>query len=246
MKTYKKIFFLIIACLIILFVILFLRKGNNYILSGELKNCKECDLYLIERFEGIETVLDTIHANKKGKFKIKANTQSPTILTLRGKNDAILLIPMQKEKIKIIADYENLATTYKISGSEESIKLKTLNDKKVKARFALKNMSEQLKSTNKQDYDSVRNVIQQRFNLLMKSQRDFLISFINTNEGSLSTLVALYDSDLENIHLIDPIKDKDVYEKVLKGLKENYPNNKNTKFLEHEVLRLRQVTTKQQ
>ncbi len=243
MKKYKKIFCVIIALLIIFFAVFFLRENNDYVLKGELKNCKECDLYLVERFEGIETVLDTIHANKNGKFKIERKAQDPTILTLRGKNDAILLLPMQKEKIKITADYENLATTYQISGSEESLRLKTLNDKKIKARFALKNMSEQLKETSQEDYDSVRNVIQQRFNLLMQSQREFLIGFINTNVGSLSTLVALYDSDLENIHLIDPIKDKDVYEKVLSGLKDKYPENKNTKFLEHEVLRLRQITT---
>ena len=105
-----------------------------------------------------------------------------------------------------------------------------MNDKQIMTRVALKNMSEQLAMMNIDDGPQIRKSIAEKYKLLRQTQREFLINYINTNEGSLTTLVALY-RNMENSPLIDPIKDFDIYEKVLKGLEKKYPNNKNTENL---------------
>ena len=98
-------------------------------------------------------------------------------------------------------------------------------------RVALQNMSEQLKMTDIDDIDSVKHEVSRLYHSLRDNQKEFLINYINTNEGSLTTLVALY-RNMENTPLIDFTNDFDVYKKVLNGLKKNYPDNKHTKNLE--------------
>ncbi|MBR1625875.1 MAG: DUF4369 domain-containing protein [Bacteroidales bacterium] len=213
---------------------------DSYFLKGRLENCDSCELYLMEMENSGVRALDTLKADSDGKFSSKEKLEEESIFILQSKNDYIMLCPKTGEKIVINGDYENLATTYSITGSEESSKLKLLNDKQVMTRIALKNMSEQLQMTDINNIDSVRKEIQNKYNLLRNNQREFLISYINSNEGSLTCLVALY-RNMENVPLIDYRKDFDVYKKVLKGLKSEYPDNRNTKDLERFVKEIESI-----
>ena len=207
---------------------------NTYQLSGKLENCNECTVYLMEMQDAGVKALDTIVADKKGNFKAKEVLNEESIFILQAQNDYIMLCPKAKEKIKINGNYTDLASTYSVQGSDDSSKLKLLNDKQIMTRVALKNMSEQLAMMNIDDGPQIRKSIAEKYKLLRQTQREFLINYINTNEGSLTTLVALY-RNMENSPLIDPIKDFDIYEKVLKGLEKKYPNNKNTENLKRLV-----------
>ncbi|MBO6118730.1 MAG: DUF4369 domain-containing protein [Bacteroidales bacterium] len=207
---------------------------HTYQLSGKLENCNECTVYLMEMQDAGVKALDTVVADKKGNFKAKEVLNEESIFILQAKNDYIMLCPKAKEKIKINGNYTDLASTYSVQGSDESSKLKLLNDKQIMTRVALKNMSEQLAMMNIDDGPQIRKSIAEKYKLLRQTQREFLINYINTNEGSLTTLVALY-RNMENSPLIDPIKDFDIYVKVLKGLEKKYPDNKNTENLKRLV-----------
>ncbi|MGP1514431.1 MAG: DUF4369 domain-containing protein [Bacteroidales bacterium] len=233
MKRTRNLFLILIT----IFFVACSDKGDNYELTGKLENCNECSVYLMEMENSGVKALDTIKVSKDGKFSVKEKLAEESIFILQGSNDYIMLCPKKNEKIRITADYENMAVTYTIEGSEESSKLKLLNDKQTMTRFALKNMNEQLQMQDINNIDSVRQEITKKYHLLRENQRQFLIDYINTYEGSLTTLVALY-RNMENTPLIDPLRDEAIYEKVLKGLQKKLPNNKNTKYLEHLVSRI--------
>ena len=216
------------------------KDKNAYTLSGKLENCNECSLYLMEMESSGVKSLDTIRTDKKGNFKVTEQLLEESIFILQGRNDYIMLCPKQDENITITADYENLATTYTIKGSGESSKLKVLGDEQTKTRFALKMLSEQLAQANIYNMDSVRKEITNIFINIREQQKQFIINYINSNKGSLTTLVALY-RNFENRPLIDYNKDFDIYKQVLEGLQKTYPNNKNTKNLQRFITDLEQI-----
>lgn len=204
---------------------------DTYQISGKLENGANATVYLMEMENESVRAVDTIILDGKGKFSVKEKLDNPSIFILQCPNDYIMLCPQVGEKIVLSGDVDNMAVTYNVSGSEESSKLKLLSDKQVMTRVALQNMSEQLKMTDIDDIDSVKHEVSRLYHSLRDNQKEFLINYINTNEGSLTTLVALY-RNMENTPLIDFTNDFDVYKKVLNGLKKNYPDNKHTKNLE--------------
>ena len=239
MKTIKILCIAATLCL-------FAACSNNtdtYRLSGKLENCDECTLYLMEmQSQGVKA-LDTIKANKNGSFSVDERLDYESIFLLQGPSDYIMIFPKKGEKINIAADYTSLSSTYNVKGSEESSKLKLLSDKQIMTRVALKAMYDQLNMADADSYDTVRQEIAAKYKMLRDNQRSFLINYINTNKGSLTTLVALY-RNMENSPLIDFKTDLDVYKNVLDGLKKTYPDNINTKNLEQFINQAEQLQNK--
>ena len=215
---------------------------NTYRLSGKIEGGANEKLYLMEMENSGVNALDTIVLDKKGGFSVKETLKEPSIFILQGKNDYIMLCPQKNEKIKITGEYNNLSTSYTIQGSKESGKLKTLSDKQTQTRFTLKMLNDQLAQMDITNIDSVRREVALTYQSIREEQRNFVINYINANEGSLTTLVALYRT-MENRPLIDFRNDLDIYKKVLNGLKKTYPDNKNTDNLEKFILHVQQIQT---
>lgn len=203
------------------------KDKNSYTLSGKLNNGNKSFIVLMEMQNSGAKAIDTINLDKDGSFDVKEHLDSPSLFIFQGENDYIMLCPQKGEKININANFDNLALTYKISGSVESEKLKQLNNQQVKTRIVLKAMSDEMNMTNTSNVDSLKTIMRERYAKLRENQRSYLINYINNNVGSLTTLVALYRT-MENTPLIDFHTDLDIYKKVLSGLEKKYPNNQHT------------------
>lgn len=231
----KKIKTLLITVLIIM-VSSCSKDKDTYTISGTMKNGDGAEMYLMEMENSGVKMLDTIKIKDKGSFSATEHLQEESIFILQGPNDYIMLCPKIGEKIKINADFDNMAVTYTITGSEESAKLKVLSDKQTMTRLTLKAMSDQLQMMDISNADSMRQEVAKKYKLLRNNQREFIIGYINNNLGSLTTLVAIY-RNMEGRPLIDMNEDFDIYKKVLQGLEKMYPTNKNTEnfrnFIKH-------------
>ncbi len=216
------------------------KDENSYQISGKLKNGSNQTLYLLEMQDNGFKPLDTIDLSDNGKFSITENFGEPSIFILQATNDYITFCPSGGENIEINGDYKDLSGTYTIKGSKESEKLKILNEQQVYTRKQLKDMFDQLNMMNIEDADSVRAIVTEQFQILREQQKTFLTKFIEDNQGSLTSLVALY-RQFENRPFFDLNRDFDMFDKVLKGLKKAYPNNSNTKNLEALVNNFKQL-----
>ena len=231
-----------ILCMILLPLVLCCCSGNKktYVLKGKFITEEAGFVVLMEMNGSGATSLDTIHFSTNGKFSAKENLEEESIFFLQGPNDYILLCPQIGEKIEIKANLQDMAETYTIKGSPESLKLKELNAQQVFTRQKQKEMSDMLKQASGDDFDTLRVRFLQINNELRKQQRDFLINYIDKNLGSLTTIVALY-RQMGGENLIDFKTDLDIYKKVLRGLQSKYPANKNTKNLEVFIKQVEQL-----
>jgi hypothetical protein len=203
------------------------RDKNSYTLSGKLTNGNKSYIVLMEMQNSGPKTIDTINLSNDGSFDVREHLENPALFIFQGENDYIMLCPQKGEKIKINANFDNLAVTYNISGSAESQKLKELSDQQTKTRIVLKAMSDEMNMSNTSNIDSLKTIMRVRYAKLRENQRQYLINYINHNLGSLTTIVALY-RNMENTPLIDFHTDLDIYKKVLSGLEKKYPNNQYT------------------
>lgn len=238
MKT--KIVMMIILCAI--FLSCKDSDKNYYTIKGKFTTDTKGFVVLMKMTDSGTQVLDTIHYSSKGKFSKKEALKDDAILVLQGPEDYILFYPQNKETIEITGKVSDLAQSYTIKGSPESIKLKELNAQQVFTRQKQKAMSDMLNQASGEERDSLVVKFTKINEELRKQQKQFVLDYINKNIGSLTTIVALY-RQMGGSSLVDFTTDLDIYKKVLSGLKAQHPNSEATKSLQEFISHVESLQT---
>lgn len=226
-KTRLKYFFV----LIFLFFVSCQRneetKNSFFVLSGTIQNASETYLILSEIGKSGFFQNDTLLIDEKGKFSKNIEMQEPTLYSLSLGEEYIVICPKIGEQIKIKASGNNFSGTYSIEGSAESEQLKQLNKENYNIRLSLKSMSEELKKADTTKIDSIKTSMLEKFLQMKQYQEKISADYIEKNQGSLTTLVALYRT-FDGMPLFDYRQSLDMHKKVLQGLEQNLPNNQHT------------------
>ena len=164
-------------------------------------------------------------------------------------------MPEYGEKIKLDGNYDNLSLTYTVSGSPESILLwqlqqytndggKVLNQL-VDTTLYYQNLFDEGKIDIEVVYDK-KDETDSIYRLTFQEQQDYVCHFIEENQGSLSTLIALY-KPFNNRLLIDTRDPNSIdwYDMVLEGLEERYPDNPHTLHFKNTTEHLRSSLSRQ-
>ena len=232
-KTRKNIILLSsIVLVVVIAVIVWLccRDTSTYSIKGQLKGGEDKFLVLMEmEAEGVRPV-DTINLSSKGKFSAKESIKDAGLFILQGENDYLMICPAKDEKIIVEGDFYDLSLSSSVTGSKESENLRLLIDRQKKTGLFLKAIQDEWDMADPNAKDSLINVNREKFRMIHKAEKDFLTKYIETHQGSLTTIPALYTT-IEGNQVFSPKKDIEVYKKVLKGLEKTLPSNKHTKNL---------------
>ncbi len=227
-------------------LLLFVACGDKdvFVLEGTLENGANKTIYLDEMVpQGERLFIDSIRLDSKGHFKFKYKAPYESLYNLHvSEFDYVVLIPCPGEHIDISGDYNHFEKTYTVKGSPESVILWQLQDySNVGADQLLEiiAMHDKIKdSMHGADSLAAKESLDSIYLNSYKQQQEYVVNFIQENQGSLATLIALY-KPFNGHPLIDPQVNFDYYEFVLEGLEESKPENPHTLNFKNTVEYLR-------
>ncbi len=199
-------------------------KLHKFTVEGKFENGTGRTIYL-EKI-GIENFipLDTTLIDKNGEFEFVASTSIPEFFIIRSEEGQFInLLLYGKEKVKITSDYSNLLE-YTVEGSEESDKIRELNMETSRIIKEMDKFNQMARdSADSPNYVAIRMKNNENFQLLMAELKEYSQNFINENDGSLISLLALYGQVGPQMMVFHPIKDLNIYEKTDSILYDKYP-----------------------
>lgn len=222
--------------------------NKAFVITGTLENGSNKTIYLEELTPEGPLFIDSIKLDKEGSFKYKYEMPYPGLYNLHvSSNDYAVLNPQEGEKIKVCGDYDQLAMSYTVTGSPQSILLWQLQDytnKGIRQLFELIQMENTAKQNlasgqlSETEYQTIHHTHDSMYLEYYHQQQDYVSHFIEENMGSLTTLIALY-KQFNKHPVIDPEVNLDYYEAVLSGLEEQQPDNPHTIYFKNSVEQLR-------
>lgn len=231
-------------------------KHDTFTISGTLDGGAGHTLWLEEIAPDGPMFIDSIPVDSKGHFKYTYKMPYRSLYNLHTTADNyIVTLPDYGEHLKVSGRYDNLSVSYDITGSPESSLLWQLqqytNDGATVLRALIDTTKyyQQLLAEGKVDIEVVYNkkdMTDSIYRLTAEEQQDYICRFIEENQGSLSTLIALY-KPFNNRLLIDTRDPNSIdwYDMVLEGLQERYPDNPHTLHFKNTTEHLRSALSRQ-
>ncbi|MBQ9417758.1 MAG: DUF4369 domain-containing protein [Bacteroidales bacterium] len=213
--------------------------NESFTLEGTIEGGAGKSLYLEEMTPAGSAFADSIAVDAGGHFKYKHPLPYQSLYSLHtSAENYIVLLPDEGETIVVEGDWANLSMTYTVSGSEgsqllwelqqqsnasEGVVMQLVDTTERYARLLQEGVvSEATVRDKKQTTDSIFRQTRQEF-------RDYVCRFLEDNQGSIATLIALY-KPFNSRPLIDSRDSACAvwYQLVAEGLEREHPNNPHT------------------
>jgi thiol-disulfide isomerase/thioredoxin len=193
-------------------------KGE-FVVSGELRNAPDQQLYLEEVYfsQKEPTVLDTAEM-KKGKFTVHAIAPEQGLYRLRlEKTDASFIFINDKPEINFSSDLNNLSLETAIFNSPANHQLRRFLGSVDAQRKDLESRSTLLQNyKDPSGTDSTYNAMQKEFIQKQAGYQDFMFRYLDTTSNPVMALFSLgYCRDVEAGKL----------QKTIAGLPQRFPGN---------------------
>ncbi len=241
-----------LALISVLFIALYScgTGSNEFLVKGNLENANGKTVFLSEFDEtGRPVTVDSIEVSDKGEFKLKGNTSYPRFYMLRtSPNQGITLVIDSADVLKISGDFEDLANTYKVEGSENMEQMMELDE-------YLKNSLSKVDSLGKMyqemeaagEVDSLKKAeMDAAFVKIFDAQKEFSKEFVDKNTSSLISMIALSQQIAQRVPIFNIQEDLAYFEKVDKALFEKYPNSKDVQGLHRYMEQIKNPPQQQQ
>ncbi len=227
---------------------------DTFTISGTLDNSHT--LWLEELTPEGALFIDSIPVDEKGQFIYSYKPPYRSLYNLHSTADNYaVLLPDVGERLKIKGDCANLSVTYTVSGSPESVLLWQLQQFSNDGGRMLNELVDttlyyqHLLDEGVVDIETVYDMKDRTdsiYRLIFGEQQDYVCRFIEENQGSLSTLIALY-KPFNNRLLIDTRDPNSIdwYDMVLEGLEQRYPDNPHTLHFKNTTEHLRSALSHQ-
>ncbi len=236
MKLYRKLHFLSIAFLFLIFNSCSTKNNNSFIISGSISNL-ETDYIILSQIENIQTkktiLIDTLKVNKRGKFNAVYFLE-PTIYSLTFDNKKTLQLAIDKGQHITIEG--NSSEDLIVSGSSdtellnayETFRKASLKRLVTTVRDSIKNLKTQ--QVNEQKITELRTLEVENYKIHLNE----LVQFVKENMG---TSIAIYPTSTRwnNENLV-------VLEEITTNFQEAHPNLEITKKLLDRVQLLKKTS----
>ena len=217
------------------------QNPDGFIVKGKIKNADNKQLYL-SKIESQKLVDVDSTIIKKGKFELNGKYDEPNFYLLRfdNQNYLYLIVDSTDKEIEVDADFNDLLHTYTVKGSPQSTILKQLvlhNANSIQRVDTLSRIYQQNQKSPK--LDSIKSVLDKRYQGIYADERKFLESFIAKNSGNFAGLMALYQQLGPRNYVFNPQRDLKFYEMVDNSLNKSYPHSTQAKQLHSSVLQIK-------
>ncbi len=220
-----------LALISVLFIALYSCNtgSNEFLVKGKLENASGKTVFLTEFDEtGRPSTVDSMLVDDKGEFKLKGNTSYPQFYMLRtSPNQGITLVIDSADVLKVSGDFENIAETYKVEGSENMEKMMQLDERLRVSLNAIDSLGAlyQEMETNGGVDSTKKAEIDAGFVKIFDAQKEFSKAFIDENTTSFISMIALSQQIAQRVPVFNVKEDLAYFEKVDKALYEKYPNS---------------------
>jgi len=144
----------------------------------------------------------------------------------------VTLLTGPGEKIRITSNKEYLPENYELTGSENSQKIRLLDNHLLKTQKKLDSLTNLFKElNNKPGFDTISEGLNEAYLKVENEQRNFNIRFVLENLNSLASIKALYQKFDENTYVLYKNRDLQYLKIVSDSLQKAYPESKHTKAL---------------
>ncbi|PLX17340.1 MAG: alkyl hydroperoxide reductase [Marinilabiliales bacterium] len=212
-------------------------EDEHFTISGEVTNANGEKLYLIELQSNNIVFLDSVILNNEGVFSFKGQTDIPKFYALRtNPNNYLTIIVNPNEQITVKTKGNNLAESPVIEGSPESKKIAELRkrlDQSVNKLDSLGAYYQSLIGT--RDLARVRDSLSEVSQNIIKSHVNYTKSFIEENNNSLSSLMALYQQIAPRKYVLNLKDDFEYFALVDSSLMQKYPESDAVKSLHAQI-----------
>ena len=206
------------------------------VVTGTLENA-ESETIVLERLSSTDAfVKDSIEIGSGGDFKLAdAEIAAPGFYRLRiGQNNFVILLLNDGDKAEVSGNALDFYKSYEVSGSEESLKLRNL-DQRLRQDYeltdSLRKSFMQMQASGQYDMDSVKQSIDEIFLSAQEKKAAFVESFIADNPTSLATLSAV-----QSVRFDD---NPELFESVANNLDAAHPNSDYVKQFKKTLVDLR-------
>ena len=212
---------------------------EEFTLQGTLEGGAGRTLWLEELSPEGGIFIDSIPVDASGHFKCRVPLPYPSFYNLHtSAENYVVLLPGRGERIEVEGRWENLSLTYTVEGSPESVLLWDLQQQsnaceQVVSRLVDTSMRyaalRQRGLVSKADSAAKKRETDSIFRQTRQEMRTYVYDFLEDNQGSLSTLIALY-KPFNGRPLIDSRDSAcvDWYVLVAEGLEARLPDNPHT------------------
>jgi len=230
----KKQGFIILWLLIITFSC---KNENNTIITGSCPGVFNDYLHVNRVSLNNYIFVDSVRVMKSGKFKIKLEDTEPAFYTLGFSGDEFITVVAEPgDRINLEFKGKKLQNDYIVEGSEESEKVRVLDQKLGQTIIILDSLAaEYQQSLEKGDNPEKIAEIDQEYTRILNEQRNYNIAFILDNLSKLSAVKALYQKINENTYVLYQQRDLQFLKLVTDSLGKYYPDITLTRSLEENL-----------
>ncbi len=230
---------------------------DTFTIRGTLEGGANKTIWLEELSPEGPIFIDSIHLDKNGSFKYRCKMPYQSLYNLHTSADHyIVTLPNYGEKITVNGKWENLQLTYKVEGSPESALLWQLQQYTNDGTKILYDLVDTFNHYDamlqggviaQETFNAKKEITDSIYRAAYLEQQEYICRFIDENQGSLATLIALY-KPFNNHDLIDLRNPDNIayYDKVMEGLQNKCPDNPHTLHFKNTLEHLRSALARRQ
>jgi thiol-disulfide isomerase/thioredoxin len=229
--------------LLFLFAIIIIAgcKNNSVQISGTLINpVKGNYIYLDELLSSEMKSIDSVQIPENGTFSFKREIKSPAFYVLKiDERNFLTMLLSPGEKINLSSNYDSLNYPVSVTGSKGTELMSEYNRKlrnTISKLSSLTNVYRQ--NINNPELPAVIQSLDSIAQTYLDEINSYTKSYIDENQTSLVSLIALYQQVAPNVYVLNPAKDYKYYLKVDSTLSALYPNYEPVTTLHEQVKQL--------
>lgn len=213
------------------------NNPNAFIIEGQIDNTEGVVL-LLDKVKGTSLQLvDTLHPDKDGTFKIKGLLYETSFFAIRtNQGEMFTLIVHPGDKISLTADAKNLWQTMKTEGSPDTRLIQDFERFHNRKLLQLDSLGQLYRGLlYNSAFDSLKTSIDSTLASLIHQMRQYAEAFITANYQSFASVYVVYQQFPPETMLFDPLSDLSFYQMVDTALQRKYPGNEQVTLLHNHI-----------
>lgn len=206
---------------------------NRVKIAGEIKNASGQKVYLEQVNVDKAVRIDSVQADKAGKFSFKVKVETPTFYNVRmGNKEMVTVIAQPEEDIQLTGSLAGLSNNYWVDGSENSLWIKLLNFQLNNTRVAMDSLRKAYAALPAEvAFAGERAKVAAAWDSVWRKQVNFSKEFILKHAVSPASYYALYQKLDAHNFVLSPEQDLHSYKVVASSLKAMYPESQYTQAI---------------